>query len=252
MTEKDYLKKYNIKLLILSRGRANSITTNKILPEWVEILVPDDEIEQYKATVENPLLTIPTEIKGLGKVRNWVLDNFKEETIIMIDDDITHLYCLTGEKTRDVTDEEEVVQVLINTAVMAKDLNCHCFGFSQTDIRKYNATEPFKFNSWIGGVIGIIGRKYRFRNDKYKVDIDYCLQCLLVDRIIFQDCRYFFWQNRDNNKGGNSSFRTEEEYNKSIETLCDKWGDCLKISNQHKSQVKINLNVKRKQAIKYE
>ena len=219
-----------------------------MFPDWVEVLVPDDEEALYKAKVKNPILTIPAEVKGLGEVRNWVLEHFSEEIVVMIDDDIARLYCLTGERSLEISDPDEVVQVVINTAVMAKDLGIHVFGFSQTDIRKYNGTEPFTLASWVGGVIGVIGRKYTFRKDKYKVDIDYCLQNLLVDRILWQDNRYLFSQKRDNNKGGNSLFRTETDFNKSVQSLKDKWGDNINVGT-FKGQIKIRLNVKRRQAI---
>lgn len=245
------MRKYSIKVVILSRGRADSITTNKVLPEWVEILVPEDEKRLYEAKVNNPIITIPTEYKGLGMVRNWCLDNFKENTVIMVDDDIVRLYCLSHERSQKVEDPDEVMQVLINTAVMAQDLGVHCFGFSQTDIRKYNGCEPFRLASWVGGVIGVNGRMFRFRNDKFKVDIDYCLQCLLVDRIVWYDARYLFSQKRDNNSGGNATYRTAEEYQKSVESLQKKWGDYIKVSN-HQNQIRISLNVKRRQAVEYQ
>lgn len=224
------------------------MTTLNLLPNWVEILVPDDEVEQYKSLYPNPILIIPKEVKGLGFVRNWVLDHFDNETVIMIDDDIKVLYCLTSPYSRRIKDKGEVVQILINTAVMAKDLGVHVFGFSQTDIRKYNGTMPFALYDWVGCVIGVIGRKYRFRDDYFKVDIDYCLQNLLVDRILFIDNRYYFNQNRDNNVGGNSIYRTQDGFQKSIDSLVDKWGDYLKVSN-HKNQVRISLNVKRRQSL---
>ena len=87
-TEKDFLNDYSIKLLILSRGRSSTITTTAIMPEWVEVLVPESEEALYRAAVKNPILTIPDSIIGLGRVRNWVLRHFEERTIIMLDDDI--------------------------------------------------------------------------------------------------------------------------------------------------------------------
>ena len=242
------MKKYEIKILIISRGRADTITTHKVLPDWVEILVPESEESDYRQKVSNPILTIPDDVKGLGEVRNWVLKHFDEETVIMIDDDIKCLYRLTGKLTQRVTDKEEIVQVLINTAVMAKDMGVHCFGFAQTDIRKFDGTDPFKLCTWVGGVIGVIGRKYDFRKDKFKVDIDFCLQNLLVDRIIFQDSRYTFPQSRDNNVGGNSMFRTEDDFKKSVDSLKEKWGDNIKVRD-FKNQIKISLSVGRRQKI---
>ena len=196
-----------------------------MFPDWVEVLVPESEEELYKTKIVNPIITIPDSYIGLGAVRNWCLDNFKEETVIMIDDDLVSLYCVgSGKKSRRIWDKEEAVQVLIADAVMAKDMGVHIFGYNQRDIRGYNPTQPFKLATWVGGVIGIVGRAFRFRDDKYKVDIDYCMKCLLVDRIILQDCRYVFYQGRDNNVGGNSAFRSQEEYDKSLETLQTTWG----------------------------
>ena len=252
MTEKDYLKKYDIKVVILSRGRYNTITTHKLLPSYIEVVVPDDEIDLYKEVLENPLIPIPHELEGLGAVRNWCLKNFEEETIIMIDDDIVNCYYLADLKARRIDDGQELLQILINTAVMAKDMGVHCFGYSQTDIRKFNGTEPFKLNSWVGCVVGVIGRKYEFRNDKFKVDIDFCLQNLLVDRRLFIDNRYYFIQKRDCNVGGNSKYRTQEAFNKSVESLKEKWGDYVKVSKRHESNIQIKLNVKRRQSVEYE
>lgn len=242
------MKKWDIKILILSRGRSETISTHKLLPDFIEVLVPDDEKSAYEKNIKNPIVTIPKEIKGLGQVRNWVLDNCQEEIVIMIDDDCKKFYCLTGEKTRSITDKEEVLQVLINTAIMAKDLGVHCFGYSQTDIRKYNGTEPFRLCTWVGCIIGIIGRKYRFRNDYFKVDVDYCLQNLMIDRIVWVDNRYYCYQNRDNNTGGNSQYRTAEEFEKSCVSLIEKWGECIK-SKKKGSQIEIKLNVERRQKI---
>lgn len=78
------MKQYDIKLLILSRGRSDAVSTANLLPDWVEMLVPVSEVEEYTKRYANPILTIPDEIMGLGPVRNWVLDNFKENIVIMI------------------------------------------------------------------------------------------------------------------------------------------------------------------------
>lgn len=75
--EENLLKKLDIKIVILSRGRYNTITTNNILPDYIPIIVPKSELNLYKEKVKNPLIEIPDEIEGLGKVRNWVLKNFK-------------------------------------------------------------------------------------------------------------------------------------------------------------------------------
>ena len=245
---KNLLRNLGIRVLILSRSRSETIHTHLLLPDFIEVLVPKSQKEQYAKSIHNPILTCPDDVKGLGMLRNWVLDNFMEETVIMVDDDIRVCICKTGFRTRNITDPLEFLQVMTNIAVMAKDAGCHCFGMSQTDIRKYNATDPFKLNTWVGCVIGVIGRKYRFRDDPFKVDIDFTLQNLLVDRIVWVDDRYYCYQARDNNRGGNAQFRSKEGFEKSVDTLLAKWGRYLK-KKYHQGQIGLSLQVKRKQVI---
>lgn len=248
------MKQLSIKLLILSRSRSNSIQkkTLSVFPEWIEVLVPESERADYESKIVNPILTVPDSVEGLGSLRNWVLDNFSEETVVMIDDDIDKMYCLSGKLSRALTDPAEVVQVIINDAVMSRDAGLHVFGFFQSDIRKYNGTSPFALTGWVGCVIGINGRKFRFRDDYFKVDIDMCLQAMMVDRIIWIDNRYRFAQSLDNNMGGNAKFRTQELFEKSTESLLQKWGQYLRISDRHKAQIRLTTAVKRRQEVKYE
>ena len=255
-TEKSYLKKYDIRLVILSRGRHESIAGNtlKLLPDWVDLVVPEKEKFLYSSVCDNPLTTYDGDlINGLGQTRNFVLETFKENTIIMFDDDLKKFYSNTGELSRNIDDVGEILQTIINTAVMSQDLGVSYFGFSQGDIRMYKGTDPFTLNTWVGGVVGVNGRKYKFRDDPFKVDIDYALQCLLVDRITFVDNRFTFAQARDNNKGGSSLYRTQDSMEKSIASLRKKWGSaiCMK-EGRHKSNVSGKINVPRRQVIIYE
>lgn len=239
-----------LRIVILSRSRSKTITTHRLLPAWVEVVVPQAQKEAYKAQIPNDLLTTPDDIIGLGRLRNWCLDAFPEETVIMVDDDITFAYALTQKRARRLR-PDELAEVLVNTAVMAKDAGCAVFGFSQTDIRKYSGCEPFKLCTWVGGVIGVVGRGHRFKDDKFKVDIDFCLQSLLTERIIWVDNRYYFLQKRDNNLGGNSEFRTAEGFRESVNSLQAKWGKYVKIKEKPgSSQIEIRLNIDRKQEIK--
>lgn len=148
------LKDLGIKIVILSRGRWSTITTTQLLPDYIEVLVPESQKELYQKAVSNPIITTPDDILGLGMLRNWCIDNFKEETVIMVDDDIMYCYCITGPKAKRM-DKEETLEVLVNTAIMAKDAGCKCFGYTQCDIRKYKGTDPFTLCTWVGGIIGL-------------------------------------------------------------------------------------------------
>ena len=89
-----------LKKIILSRGRWDTITTHKFLKDFY-ILVPDDELEKYKNSLQiDNFLTIPSKIIGLANVRNFVIENFftDEYDVVMIDDDIINFYRVCYEK----------------------------------------------------------------------------------------------------------------------------------------------------------
>lgn len=245
---KNLLKDLDLKIVIISRGRYDSITTHELVPDFIEVVVPNSEVELYKEAIPNPVIGIDDDIIGLGKLRNHIMDKFEENTVIMLDDDLLYVYNLENPKAVRHDNPETVLWILINASVMANDLGVGVFGFSQVDIRKYSSAEPFKLTGWVGGVIGVIGKDIRFRNDKFKVDIDFCLKNLYEHRILWIDNRYYFAQRRDNNKGGNSAFRTKADFDDSVNKLKRKWGKYLKVS-ENKSQISIAINVSRKQPI---
>jgi hypothetical protein len=213
-----------IKKLILSRGRAVSITSHKLFP-GATLLVPENEKREYGVSIKNDIDTIPKEVCGLGNVRNWVLDHYKEECIVMIDDDIIKLWVMTSLNGYAVFDPKIINTIIENTALMARELPTSIFGFDQAwDVRKTDPFTPFSLKGWVGGVIGIIGRSKRFIDSYFKVDIDFCLQTLLKDRILFIDNRYSFVQKRIHGKGGNAIFRSQEKFDKEIKRLQNKWG----------------------------
>lgn len=240
-----------IRFVIPTSGRSGTASTPHMLPEWVEIAVRESESDAYSQSFPNPQIILADDKVTLGTVRNAVLDAVDDETVVMFDDDLNVLYCLTDEKTRRFDDPDEVAAVVANCAIMARDAGASFFGFSQRDIRQYKASEPFRPNTWVGGVVGINGRKFRFAEGRSRVDIDYTLQCLLVDRITWQDARYWFSQKRDTNTGGSSQHRDAKSDKDDIEYLVQKWPGFVKLPNNHRSKVSISLNVRRRQDVDY-
>lgn len=235
------------RVVILSRSRWDTITTHKLFP-YATLVVPESEEKHYKPIFDGVIVTIPDDIVGIGNVRNWILDNFDEKIIVMADDDIRHVRCAVGENGYILDYPEDVFMVLFQAMVCADDLGVGVFGFNQksADVRKYNADLPFKLNSWIGGVIGVIGRDIRFSSNKFKTDIDFCLRNLLKKRIVWVDERYSFIQVRIKNKGGNSKFRTKDKVEEEIKGLKQQWKGHFKLSRT-KSGTKVKLDVKRRQ-----
>jgi hypothetical protein len=233
--------------IILSRGRHNVITTHEILKDPI-LVVPESEVELY-AWTQVPIIPIPDEKRGLAAVRNWILDNI-EGDLIMFDDDVTQLVNLTHKGPENYKDKDIIEEVLKNTYECALGAGVHVFGFNQkNDVRKFRSYQPFQLCAWVGCVVGFIGRKHRFdENNKLKVDIDYCLQTLLEERIVWMDERWAFCQKRDNNAGGNSIYRTRERQYAEMDYLKKKWGSYLHISYS-KSKESISIAVQRRQGI---
>ncbi len=240
---------FSIKKIILSRSRSDSIITHKFLNDAV-LLVPESEKMDYVEVIGDSckIRTIPDSYKGLSAVRNWCLDNFKEDCLIMFDDDIKGLFCICREAGFWVHGSNDIDQVLENAAFCAKGAKCGVFGFNQAwDVRKYQENQPFKLVGWVGGVIGVIGRKNRFdEHNKLRVDIDFCLTNLLKNRIIWIDNRFSFVQKRFSNKGGNSVYRTMDSDKRELDYLKTKWGSYLKFPKS-KTQQLVRVNIKRTQ-----
>lgn len=246
MDEKS-LNDLDVKVVIISRGRAKTCNTQNILPNCVPFLVPESQRSEYENSVpDRKIEVLPDDVVGLGKVRNWCLDNYSETTVIMVDDDLYRIYDLTGDDSRQVCDKDEALAIILSLSGVAKDMGVHWFGFRNLDIRKYSNFDPFALNESPSGIVGVIGRKYRFRDDKYKVDIDMTLQNLLSDRICLVDRRYSVLNKMMGGVGGNTSTRTEAELKRSVQSLKDRWGEYLSIS-WTKSDISIRLDVPRKE-----
>jgi hypothetical protein len=231
--------------VILSRGRSETIQTHKIMP-YAVLCIPEGEKEDYKY-IDIEKCYVPDNIKGLGPLRNWILNKFDDEIIVMADDDIVSLDILCVIRSYSIYDPEKIRQIIYSTAMCAKDIGTSCFGFNQCwDVRKYRAYEPFLITGWVGGVIGVIGRRIKFVDNWFKTDIDFCLRTLLKDRIIWKDNRYSFVQGRDRNKGGNSTFRTIEKVERELEYLENMWGKHF-IRSLSATGETIKLNVPRKE-----
>jgi hypothetical protein len=238
-----------IKKVILSRGRALYITTHELLQDF-DLVVPESEIEGYTSIVKNvnSIVGIPDEVIGLGSVRNWVLDYYQEEIVVMFDDDLKSCISVLNFSPVTIENREEIDAIIFNCALNATEAGATCFGFSQTcDVRKYSHSQPFLLNSWVGSVVGVIGRDIRFtEKNKLKVDIDFTLQHLKKNRIVWIDARFGFIPTRDTNVGGNSAFRSQDQLETEIQFLKDKWGKHLKVTN-NKSKYRTTINVKRTQ-----
>ena len=240
---------------MISRGRAGRTITQKVLPKWVTFVVPESQEQQYRAHLSNPIMTCPDDTLGLGKTRNFVLDHVKTRMVAIFDDDIKCVRYIGGAQSRPLT-PEEVVFVVCNMAQMTDDAGLHTFCFAQRNRMTFDPHLPFALKGTCSGFIGIIDRKYRFMENKLKVDVDYILQNLLYDRVVFFEGRYALELYIDSNSGGSSLFRSEDKIKEERAILCKKWGKYLQyketraLKHQQSRMIVVpSINVKRTQSL---
>jgi len=234
-----------IRFLILSRGRARSMVSHKLFP-FADILVPESEREDYEKRLRRPVLIYPDEVRGLSVLRNWALDNFENHVLVMIDDDIDHVSNQEFNLYTAMTNPDDLRRLFESTARITMDLDKSLFGYKTSrNIMFYDPTKPFRFTGWVGTVIGVVGRQFRFdEHNILKVDADFSLQVLLQDRIIVQDNRYTFVSIKIKNRGGNSTYRTKERVEREKMYLKKKWGKHINFDQKADGEA-VRLNVKR-------
>lgn len=235
----------NVRVIIPSRKRADTLAkgTINLFPD-ATVCVGESEVPEYRKVTKN-LLVHGDEVVGLGILRQWILDHVDDEVIVMPDDDIHALYSFVGVRTRRITDPADVMRVLENAAMCAKAAGARVFGFNQGDIRKFEPQKPFSFNSWVGGLIGIIGRDLKYDPFcRLHDDVDLCLQSLMKHRIIWQDLRFKFANKIFAGGGGNAISRSKEQHEKEIAYLKRKWGAHLQV-RPAKTTIRLVVNVAR-------
>ena len=224
-----------VQVVIPSQGRYQCAVTTRLFVDPF-LCVGEDEANRYREA--NPgvkILQHSADLLGMGKKRQWILDNVDSEIIFMCDDDVTGLWCIVGSRARPIEGPDAIMAILKNSAIIAKGLGTSLFGFGHTvDTRHFQSFRPFTFSGYINGfAFGVVGRDIRFDPKlDTKQDIDFSLQVLLKKRVLWKDNRFAFknsgWFRRT---GGMADIRTAASDEKNIEYLKKKWGDAVEIQH---------------------
>ncbi len=211
----------------------------------------DEERPLYEAALGGAIgeyVEIPHELRGMPKIRNWVLDRFPEQCLFMLDDDLAGLDERTHETVRAITDPQVIEQVIDNSYICARDVGAKVFGFGvDHKVFHFRGNLPFLTNVWTDQGWGIIGRELRFdEHQTVKEDIDLCLLSLMRDRIVWIDNRYTWRGVKRGNVGGLSTYRTMERDRLDAEYLQHKWGKYLHLTRKQ-SVLGISVSVPRQQ-----
>lgn len=217
-----------MEIAIPSYKRPNDNLTPKFIKKGI-IYCHDFEVEDYRKNNDNEVRSIPDELagKGMGVIRNFILDNTKGEEILMLDDDIRY-FGYYEETALVKMKEDEFYDFAENAFRMIKELGTKLWGLNlQSDKKFYREYSPFSLSSVVlGPCLGVIKDTYlRFDDDLgYKEDYDYSLSVLRKFRKILRFNKFHYSCGHIRVKGGLSGVRTFDIEMKQAERFQRKWG----------------------------
>lgn len=120
-----------MKIVVPSRKRAHNMMLLRELLPSATVCVEESERDDYLREVPKEKLWLHPPLKNAADCRNWIIDNAKEDIIVMVDDDFCGVRVTVGSH-RFITDHEEILGIIENSARCCQDLNLSAFCWSGT------------------------------------------------------------------------------------------------------------------------
>lgn len=201
-----------MKICIPSSNRPFNCTSSFI--ENAIIFVPKGQGKNYRQNYANEV--VECDVKGITPTRNFILDYFKGERIVMLDDDVMECgYFENGRRINLKGSEHTDLwnKIFRDCFDVADGFGFDIFGIdtSGSKLRSF-VFAPFKFSGGINGsCLGIIENGYRFDEKLIvKEDFDFILKSYYRNKG-FLKANYFYWRTKHwNNKGGCVDYRTNK------------------------------------------
>lgn len=225
-----------------SYKRAKTCTTHMHVP-GLTYVVRESELEEYKQSVDCKLIGVKDDLIDCNtKARQWIIDNAKEDIVVMFDDDF-HRFVYRIKDTQPM-DDETMIEEVYRLCQITYDLGIGMTGVSK-NLAPFNYHDEFLFNKIVGGFVIFNKEKYKAKLDlkaNWNEDIDKTLQELLYNRIVLTAnyiCTIF---EMDTNAGGDQYQKNQKILNECREYMKQKWG---KHYTYKKATNTIKLDVKR-------
>lgn len=218
-----------MQIVIPSYKRADDCCTADLIDTSVVFVHEFEKNEYVQKYGLDRVVGIPDDLRGKGMavIRNYILDNTKDEEVLMLDDDIKQFgYYEKNDYVR--FKPEELPVFFKNNFRMCRELGTRLWGLNlQSDKKFYREYSPISLSSVIlGPCFGVIKDK-DIRFDDFlglKEDYDYSLQVLLKYRKILRLNKYHYMSAHITKKGGCSVYRTTDKEIQQAERFQRKWG----------------------------
>ena len=237
-------------IAVPSKGRAGKTTTDKIFKNTATFFVPKSEYHQYKDLVKN-VVSIPNNIQGITKTRNWILNYTDETRVVMIDDDIKKLgYVKRNERNVNhisLKNEDFWIDEFTKYFELTEQLDYKIWGVTTDDsTRSAYSYKPIMFKTYaLGSIMGIVNDKEYMFDEEFKVKEDYEL-CLrhIKEKGGILGIKYLYWANHHYKEdGGCKDYRTVKMEKECIKKLIDKYPGMIAKIKRKNSEFGITLTM---------
>lgn len=232
------------RIVVPSRGRADSATTHSIFGNKATYYVPSKELAAYRRKGINAVgMDIVDE--NVTKKRNAILSLFKMgEKVLFLDDDIKYFVCKLGEKVIKIDTYDRISGILDDCFSFLEEQKLKLFSF-------YCTSNPFflkkgfaRRSLCVSQVFGVIVSHLRFDERlTLKEDFDFSCQNLAAFGGV---CRFNFIApvaKKNGGSGGCSLYRNADRIGESVKYLLKKWPEFL-VMHKTKNDVYFKDKVK--------
>ncbi len=236
----------SIKILCPSKGRSNNVRTLALIPS-LELVVPAGEVEEYQKNYPNVVVHgTPKHVKGITPTRQWILEEFKDFDVFMIDDDVVSVRknYFYGEGESSINDTETIFELIREAFDVCRQIGSKIFSFSK--IRnpfEYNSFAPIAHTGYMNasfcGFLSGHGLDYDLSMSEGE---DHYISCLTIYkyRYCMIDNRFSFVTDGNFTAiGGCNDYRTRESMIKNTLYLRQKFGEVI----QYKEPTVLKQNV---------
>lgn len=218
-----------MKICIPSSNRANKITSNFIKNSIV--FVPENQYQEYKISISNKVISVPNDFYGITKTRNFILNYFKGEDILFIDDDVKECgFFNYGNRVnlKRETHTKEWNDIFQKCFETTRQLGFDLFGVENGGSKFSNHVfKPILFKGSINGtILGVTKECNLMFDESYivKEDFEFVLRSF-YEKGGFCKFNYFYWRTKHwGNAGGCVDYRTNEIEQSAINRLKSKYG----------------------------
>jgi hypothetical protein len=249
MTRKyeERMEELDYRIVVPTRGRADVIAkkTFSLIPS-ATYMVPAEQEDDYRKALGKDTDMVTTKACGCGNTFREAWSRFNEYSVLCIDDDVTKMKFINGQKPRKITREEDVLQALENTMLVARGIGASLFlSNNSANPMFYSTMFPFSLKARNNGALKGQNGKVKLPLDKgfiQRDDIPIIIEAMVKDHFIFTDLRLYLDPGETfAGKGGSQTTRTAQVSDNDNNLLKQKYGTLIKLGTRISDETSIKI-----------